>query len=52
MLRDGQLQQLPAGDLVPGDIIEVAVGDQIPADVRVTALMSNVLRVDQVGVTR
>ena len=29
-----QVQQIPAREIVPGDIIEVSVGDQIPADIR------------------
>jgi Ca2+-transporting ATPase len=34
VLRDGQLQQVPATDLVPGDIIAIEEGDTIPADGR------------------
>jgi hypothetical protein len=33
----------------PKSIRPSTVGDQIPADVRVTQLMSNILRIDQVG---
>ena len=33
--RDGDLQVLPADDLVPGDLIELEAGDQVPADCRV-----------------
>ena len=33
--RDGQLRQLPAAQLVPGDVIELEAGDQVPADARV-----------------
>jgi magnesium-transporting ATPase (P-type) len=48
VVRDrGQLRQIPAAELVPGDVVEVAVGAQVPADVRVSRLMSTVLRVDQ-----
>ncbi len=35
--RDGQLAQLPAEQLVPGDVVEVEAGDVIPADGRVLA---------------
>ena len=30
-----QVQQIRASQIVPGDIVEVAVGDKIPADIRV-----------------
>ena len=30
-----QVQQIRASQLVPGDIVEVAVGDKIPADIRI-----------------
>src|SRR3954452_10719988 len=33
--RDGALAQLPAEQLVPGDIVEVEAGDLVPADGRV-----------------
>ncbi|KAB7744285.1 HAD-IC family P-type ATPase [Nostocoides sp. F2B08] len=32
--RDGDWRQLPADDLVPGDIVRLAAGDRVPADVR------------------
>ncbi len=33
--RDGELMQIPARDLVPGDIISLEEGDKIPADARI-----------------
>ena len=30
-----QVQQIRASQIVPGDIVEVAVGDKIPADIRI-----------------
>src|SRR3954454_19683806 len=33
--RDGALTQLPAEQLVPGDVVEVEAGDLVPADGRV-----------------
>ena len=47
VLRGGRLQRVPASDLVPGDIVEVAVGGQIPADLRVISLLTATLRADQ-----
>src|SRR3954470_8670757 len=35
--RDGKLSQLPAEQLVPGDVVEIEAGDVIPADGRVLA---------------
>ncbi len=32
--RDGRFQNLPAGELVPGDRIDLEAGDRVPADVR------------------
>jgi hypothetical protein len=36
--------------MVLGDIVEVSVGDQVPADMRVIALYSTTVDVDQVGI--
>ena len=33
--RDGALAQLPAEQLVPGDVVEIEAGDVVPADGRV-----------------
>lgn len=48
VLRHGHLTMLPAGELVPGDVVEVTVGGKVPADIRVIALLTTSLRVDQV----
>jgi hypothetical protein len=34
VVRDGQRKQIPAEELVPGDIVVIKSGDKIPADVR------------------
>merc|ERR1711893_432726 len=41
------VQKIRAKDIVPGDIVEVSVGDKIPADIRIIAIMSTTLRIDQ-----
>ena len=51
MVRNGALKRIKAEDLVPGDIISVAVGDRIPADCRVLSIQSNSFRVDQAILT-
>jgi len=35
VLRDGKWGQLPARELVPGDVIRVRLGDIVPADVKI-----------------
>lgn len=34
VLRDGKVEQIPAKNLVPGDIIFLESGDRVPADIR------------------
>ncbi|XP_054848861.1 sarcoplasmic/endoplasmic reticulum calcium ATPase 1 isoform X1 [Eublepharis macularius] len=41
------VQRIKAREMVPGDIAEVAVGDKVPADIRIIAIKSTTLRVDQ-----
>jgi Ca2+-transporting ATPase len=40
-IRAGRHEVIPAGDLVPGDLIELEAGDHIPADGRLVWLTSN-----------
>ncbi|PWY76200.1 endoplasmic reticulum calcium ATPase [Aspergillus heteromorphus CBS 117.55] len=51
VVRDGTTQRIKAEDLVPGDIVHVAVGDRVPADCRLLAIHSNSFRVDQAILT-
>ncbi|CAN4108460.1 unnamed protein product [Withania somnifera] len=52
VFRDGYLvPDLPARELVPGDIVELRVGDKVPADMRVATLKSSTLRVEQSSLT-
>ena len=51
VVRNGAVKRIKADDLVPGDIILVAVGDRIPADCRLLSIQSNSFRVDQAILT-
>ena len=35
VVRNGQIKEIEAYDLVPGDIVELEAGDRIPADLRI-----------------
>ncbi|KAG1678723.1 Calcium-transporting ATPase sarcoplasmic/endoplasmic reticulum type [Nymphon striatum] len=41
------VQKIRAKELVPGDLVEVAVGDKCPADIRIMKILSTTLRIDQ-----
>lgn len=43
--------RIRAEELVPGDIVDIAVGDRIPADCRILSILSNSFRVDQAILT-
>ncbi|KAJ3682774.1 hypothetical protein LUZ60_013001 [Juncus effusus] len=50
--RDGEwIHNLPAKELVPGDIVQLRVGDKVPADMRVLILINPNLRVEQGSLT-
>ncbi|KAG8954672.1 hypothetical protein FRC04_011105 [Tulasnella sp. 424] len=49
--RNGRTIHVNAEDIVPGDILTVAVGDRIPADARLLAVSSSTFRVDQAILT-
>ncbi|KAJ5084365.1 hypothetical protein NUU61_008944 [Penicillium alfredii] len=50
-IRDGKVRRVKAEDLVPGDVIQIAVGDRVPADCRLLSIHSNSFRVDQAILT-
>ncbi|KAG8867815.1 hypothetical protein FRC20_004813 [Serendipita sp. 405] len=50
-VRNGFLTKIDAAELVPGDIISIAVGDRIPADCRLLSISSSSFRVDQAILT-
>ncbi|HEX3087959.1 MAG TPA: HAD-IC family P-type ATPase, partial [Ilumatobacteraceae bacterium] len=47
--RDGQIVELPAEELVPGDIVGFEAGDKVPADGRV--LVAATLEIEEAGLT-
>jgi Ca2+-transporting ATPase len=47
--RDGQLAEIPAGQLVPGDIVAIEAGDIVPADGRL--LKAATLEIDESALT-
>jgi len=49
VVRDGQLQKVPAAELVRGDLILLEEGDQVPADVRLVEVTG--LKVDNSSLT-
>ncbi|XP_057970568.1 calcium-transporting ATPase 4, endoplasmic reticulum-type-like [Malania oleifera] len=52
VIRDNRrIPDLPAKELLPGDIVELKVGDKVPADMRVVELISSTLRVEQGSLT-
>ncbi|XP_065868497.1 calcium-transporting ATPase 1, endoplasmic reticulum-type-like [Euphorbia lathyris] len=52
VLRDGsKVTNLPAKELVPGDIVELRVGDKVPADMRLLSLISSTVRIEQGSLT-
>jgi Ca2+-transporting ATPase len=47
--RDGELLQIPAAQLVPGDIVGFEAGDKVPADGRLVVAAS--LEIEEAGLT-
>ncbi len=50
VLRDGEWRQIPASELVPGDVIKVKIGDIVPADAKLVG-GGEFLLVDQSALT-
>ncbi|MCO5568310.1 hypothetical protein L7F22_022009 [Adiantum nelumboides] len=52
VLRNGnEVAELPARELVPGDIVELRAGDKVSADMRVAFLKSGTIRLQQASLT-
>ncbi|HEY0664481.1 MAG TPA: cation-transporting P-type ATPase [Gallionella sp.] len=49
VLREGKRRMIPAGELVPGDIVLLASGDKVPADLRL--LSAKNLRIEEAALT-
>jgi magnesium-transporting ATPase (P-type) len=49
VLRDGERREVPAAELVPGDIVLLAAGDRVPADLRL--LRAKNLQLDEAALT-
>ncbi|CAO3672027.1 unnamed protein product [Rhizopus stolonifer] len=49
LVREGQMSNVLANDLVPGDVVHFGVGDRIPADCRVTKCIG--LEIDESNLT-
>jgi Ca2+-transporting ATPase len=49
VIRDGELRNIAADELVPGDVIALEMGDLVPADARL--LETHLLQVDEASLT-
>eukprot|EP00486_Rosalina_sp_Unknown_P001317 CAMPEP_0201569188 /NCGR_PEP_ID=MMETSP0190_2-20130828/10729_1 /ASSEMBLY_ACC=CAM_ASM_000263 /TAXON_ID=37353 /ORGANISM="Rosalina sp." /LENGTH=840 /DNA_ID=CAMNT_0047991231 /DNA_START=76 /DNA_END=2595 /DNA_ORIENTATION=+ len=47
VIRDGKSMTIDRGDLVPGDLVKLAVGQKIPADCRIIEFSSRTFRTDE-----
>jgi P-type E1-E2 ATPase len=47
--RDGEVRQVPAEELVPGDLVLLEAGDRVPADLRL--LETRDLRIEEAALT-
>src|SRR5690606_29663637 len=49
VLRDGLVREIPAEELVPGDVVQLAAGDKVPADLRLLRVRE--LNIDEAALT-
>lgn len=49
VIRDGEVQVIPAKELIPGDIVILETGDYVPADIRLTEAVN--LKVQESALT-
>ena len=49
VIRDGNIQEVPSGAIVPGDLVILDAGDYIPADLRIIESMN--LKIDESALT-
>ncbi|MGH9390341.1 MAG: cation-translocating P-type ATPase, partial [Vicinamibacteria bacterium] len=49
VLRDGEENEIPARELVPGDVVLLAAGDKVPADLRLLEAIN--LKVEEAALT-
>jgi len=47
VIRNGQLLEISAEDLVCGDLVEVSEGKTVPADCRIVRIKSSMLKIDE-----
>ena len=51
VVRDGEIQEIDATEVVCGDLVEVGEGQPVPADCRISKIKSTVLTADQSALT-
>jgi Ca2+-transporting ATPase len=52
VIRDGKfISDLPARELVPGDVVELRVGDKVPADMRIVSMKTSYVKIEQSSLT-
>lgn len=51
VIRDGETSVIDTVDVVPGDLVEFAVGEKVPADIRLTEKLTQTVRIDESSLT-